>query len=1421
MARVRRFLDNLGSLMGVGSLGSGSDPAAMVDALLEALARVLGKSFIYVRINTPRAREPEETVRVSDGWAGMRVARDFGEALQCLGDGTMSDPPRGCWHLDGEEVWVTRVPLGFRAELGVLVAGSTRASFPEQTDRLLLEVAANQATLAHQQARLLEQEGKEGLRVESALLDAERESLSIVDAIPGLVALLSPKGDVEVASTQLLEHFGQSLEELKRWGTNGTVHPEDLPEVAETFARSVAAGQPYDILQRLRRADGAYRWMQNSGFPLRARTGEIARWCVLLTDVDDQKRAEEALRESERQARLIVDTIPGLVVILTPMGEVEFVNGRTVDYLRMDLSAAKGWATNGIVHPDDIPRVFPVFQGGVASGEAFEYEVRLRHLDGVYRWFQLRAHPLRDSAGDVAHWYVLLSDIDGLKQADAAKRDSERELRLIVDTIPGLVVILAESGAVDFENRRTREYLGPALADTGQWASNGIVHPDDLPRVLPIFGQGVASGAPFEYELRLRHVSGVYRWFQLRAHPLRDTSGDVARWYVLLSDIDEKRRAEEALRESELEFRLIVQSVAGMIAVFSPTGELNGGNQQLLDYFRQPLEEVGRWATNGMTHPDDREHCIASFMGSVASGQPYDFETRFKRFDGVYRWFQIRGHPLRDGDGAIVRWYGLLTDIDDRKRAEQHLAESEHRFRLAINALPAPAWSTRPDGYCDFLSERWLRYTGFSETQALGWGWGDAVHPDDAPRLVEKWQVALHSGTPINIEARMRRFDGEYRWFLFQDNPLRGEDGAIVRWYGACLDIEDRKRAEEALRASEIDLRLIINTISGMICLFTPDGQLEGANQQFLDYLKQSFEEASTWATSGSTHPDDLAHSVAAFEHAIATGEPYDYESRVRRFDGAYRWFHIRGQAHRDAAGSIVRWYALLVDIDDRKRAERALEASERNLRLTIDTIPALAWSVRADGTADFFNQHYLDYVGCSVAQMRDWNWTSSIHPDDLAAVERAWEGFRTAGTGGEVEARIKHHDGAYRWFLSRVNPLRDESGAVVKWYGVNTDIEDRRLAEAALKRSETFLAEGQRISATGSFFWHLTTDDLTFSEELNRIFGFEPNATVTFDRIRDRVHPDDLPLLAQKMGDVRSGRDNPEYEIRLQMADDTIKHVQVFGRVICHADGSLECLGAVQDVTQRKLAERTLDRVRSELAHVTRVMSFGALTASIAHEVNQPLSGIITNASTCLRLLALNPPNVEGAIETARRTIRDGNRASEVVAHLRKLFSKVSERSENVDLNEAAAEVVALLSSDLQRNQIVVHTDFADCLPTVPADRVQLQQVIVNLLVNASDAMSAIRDRQRQVVIRTNRDGDQSVRLSVQDAGVGIDIEDPEKIFQPFFTTKRSGMGIGLSLSRTIIESHSGRIWVEPNADGGATFAFTIPVILREAGTT
>jgi PAS domain S-box-containing protein len=521
----------------------------------------------------------------------------------------------------------------------------------------------------------------------------------------------------------------------------------------------------------------------------------------------------------------------------------------------------------------------------------------------------------------------------------------------------------------------------------------------------------------------------------------------------------------------------------------------------------------------------------------------------------------------------------------------------------------------------------------------------------------------------------------------------------------------------------------------------------------------------------------------------------------------------VLGRPHKDDSGKLIRWYSLLIDVDDRKRAEQKLEASERNLRLTIDTIPALAWSARPDGTADFINQHYVDYVGRPLDELLDWGWIELVHPEDFPFLSTAWSGFRSSGVGGSAEARIRGHDGAYRWFLFRVDAMRDDKGAIVKWFGVNTDIEDRKQAEAALKRSETFLAEGQRISSTGSFAWQLDTDEFTFSDELGRLFEFDPEETVTLERISERVHPDDLPLLAANVAIVRSGLDNPEYEIRMRLPDGRIKFMRVLGRVFRRPDGRLECLGAVQDITQRKLAEEGLHKVRSELAHVTRAMSFNALTASIAHEINQPLSGILTNASACMRVLTADPPQIDVALETAKRTIRDGTRAADIVLRLRKLYSKETERADDVDLNSAASEVVALASGDIRRGGVVIRTDFESGLPTIAADRVQLQQVILNLLTNAADAMSAVHDRERILTIKTADAGSDGIILSVHDVGAGVDAEVADELFQPFFTTKANGMGIGLSVSRSIVESHRGRLWTAPNPEGGATFSFALPV--------
>jgi PAS domain S-box-containing protein len=382
-------------------------------------------------------------------------------------------------------------------------------------------------------------------------------------------------------------------------------------------------------------------------------------------------------------------------------------------------------------------------------------------------------------------------------------------------------------------------------------------------------------------------------------------------------------------------------------------------------------------------------------------------------------------------------------------------------------------------------------------------------------------------------------------------------------------------------------------------------------------------------------------------------------------------------------------------------------------------------------------------------------------------------------------------------------------------------DITARKQAQAAkdlrseeeLRRSEASLAEGQRLSLTGSFSWKVATDTITWSEQLHRIYEFATSVPVTLELLGSRAHPDDLPRLEKMLDKARHGTSDLEWQYRLVMPDDSIKHLHAVAHATRGQDGELEYIAAVQDVTARVLSEEALANTRSELAKFARVTSLGVLTASIAHEVNQPLSGIITNAGTCLRMLDADPPNLEGARETVRRTLRDGNRASDVITRLRALFSSEDLTVEVLDLNELTGEVLALLWSDLQRNRVVPESEFADDLPTISGDRVQLQQVILNLVRNASDAMGDVHDRPRRLLVSTQREDGDRVRVSVRDAGVGVDPQSMNKLLDAFYTTKRDGMGLGLSVSRSIVERHRGRLWAEPNDGPGTTFSFSIPV--------
>jgi len=653
-----------------------------------------------------------------------------------------------------------------------------------------------------------------------------------------------------------------------------------------------------------------------------------------------------------------------------------------------------------------------------------------------------------------------------------------------------------------------------------------------------------------------------------------------------------------------------------------------------------------------------------------------------------------------DAIDTKVLWtsVGKIAHPMDMNRGVQGTGVKDELSRV-VDALPGLVWTARPDGQIDFLNQRWCEYTGLSVDEACGSGWQVATHPDDLPKLLEGVESILGSGEPGEIEARLRRFDGTYRWFLFRFRPLADPSGQVAKWCGIASDIDERKRVLQA-------------------------------------------------------------------------------------------------------------------DIDDRKRIEEELRRGEARKTAILNSALDCIVTINHEGCFTEFNPAAERTFGYRRDQVIGKHIADIIIPPSLREQHRS--GFARYLATGEarvlgkrVEMTAVRADG--REFPVELAITRIQSDGPPAFTGYLRDITERKQAEGELQRSEAFLSEGQRLSKTGSFSWRLDTGEIRWSEQVYRVFELDSNLPVTLELIGSRVHPEDFPLMWDMVKRAQAGKDF-EYEHRLQMPDKRVKYLHLMAHGTRTSEGQLEYIGAVQDVTERRLSEEALAKLRSELAHMTRMTSLGALTASIAHEVNQPLSGIVTNASTCLRMLAADPPNVDGARETARRTIRDGNRASDVIARLRALFSKADAPTELVDLNEATREVVALSLTELQGNRVILRTDLVDDLPSVLGDRVQLQQVILNLLRNASDAMSGVDDRPRQLVIGTERDGDDAVRVNVQDAGIGIDPQNVDRLFDAFYTTKSSGMGMGLSVCRSIIERHNGRLWAASNDGPGATFAFSIP---------
>jgi PAS domain S-box-containing protein len=553
--------------------------------------------------------------------------------------------------------------------------------------------------------------------------------------------------------------------------------------------------------------------------------------------------------------------------------------------------------------------------------------------------------------------------------------------------------------------------------------------------------------------------------------------------------------------EDDLTFPQVIDGLSAPIATTTTDGRVDFANRQLLDYLGMSLEELKNWETSGAVHPDDLPRVVTAWRQSVERGEPYEGEQRIRRADGIYQWVRVRGLPLRDTHNRILRWCVLLADIAERKRAEALLdgekrllekvasgcplgevleamcgivdtilgnsacsillIDQNRKFRhgagptlplgydVAVNGVPVVC-EAGPCGTAASLKEQVIVPDLLSDPRWVGLGWR-TLALDHGLRSVCSTPIVSFLGKVLGTFAIYQREPAP---------PTALLKDLIARFTHVASIAIERAISESDLQERERESRMVVDTIPGLVSTFSTSGEIEIMSQRMLEYFGKPLEDLRNWEKNDTIHPEDLPRVIRLLAQALASEEPLEYDARLRRFDAVYRWFQVRALPARDSTGRVVRWYTLITDIDDLKRAEDGLRGSERSLKLIVDTIPALVWSARPDGSAEFFNQHYLDFTGLSAERASGWGWTVAVHPEDLDGLSATWQRIMASEAAGEAEVRLRKSDGCYRWFLFRASPLRDETGTIVKWYGVNTDIEDRKRAEAELRALKDRLYE-------------------------------------------------------------------------------------------------------------------------------------------------------------------------------------------------------------------------------------------------------------------------------------------------------------------------------------------------------------------------
>ncbi len=763
--------------------------------------------------------------------------------------------------------------------------------------------------------------------------------------------------------------------------------------------------------------------------------------------------------------------------------------------------------------------------------------------------------------------------------------------------------------------------------------------------------------------------------------------------------------------------------------------------------------------------------------------------------------------------GQLRRWE---QEAAARRRTEAYLAEAQR-----LSHTGSFGWNVATDEH--FWSEETFRIFEYEAGTKIALPLVlERVHPNDRTLVRETLECAAQERKDLDYEHRLLMPDGSVK-HLHVVARCVGHESGNVEFIGAVTDETAQRQADVALRRSEAYLA------EAQTMTHTGSWAHDGTTRRTSHWSYETFRMWGFDPKQGlptfdeivqRIHPQDRHKHEEASKRAFLEKVAVDCEHRIVLPDATVKHVYTLAHPVLSPAGELLEVVGTTVDITERKRAEEALQRSEAYLAdaQKLTHTGSKAWRVATNQIIHWSDECFRTFGFEPQRSLPSWEeWEQRVHPEDRDKRHQRIEQAVSQKAGYELDYRIILPDGRLRHIHSVNHPVFGPAGEVVEFLGTAMDVTERKEAEEALRRSEAFLAEGQRISQTGSWLWNPATGEMTSSKERLRIFGLETEKTApSFDVFLERVHPEDKPRFKQTLDSAIREKRDFEDEYRIVTPDGIVKHIHSVSHAVVSESGELvEFIGTTMDITDRKRAEQALQEAQSELARVTRVTMLGELAASIAHEVNQPLAGVVTSASAGLNWLAKDPPNLLKTREAIERILRDGTRAGKVLNRIRTLLKRTPPNKSRASLNQIVGEVVALAGGELRQNNVELSVELDSELPAIVGDNIQLQQVLLNLIMNAVEAMASNANRRKILRICSESDdldGKPAVSVKVSDTGIGLSGADASRLFEAFHTTKPEGMGMGLWISRSIIESHRGRLTAQSNDGPGATFQVLLP---------